>query len=247
MGRRTTARTSAAARPPGFPAGQPAGQRGPDPDGQEGPLELAAAVRRQAVRLRTSQTRSWRRCCRRCTQACSQSGRAGQVRRGRVPTWRRSCSPGIPSGIVPGFQNNTGTGARGHAPAQHRRSRPPASRTRWASSAVTWPGIPNGRRVFDDVVTIELRAIAGATYPLVRQELHTRRSRRRDHRRADPCQRPLRLPQPVPLPRRALQRLRHAVLTSEPSRALTAAITQRPAPGMARSAPAASRAGARKN
>jgi hypothetical protein len=28
-------------------------------------------------------------------------------------------------------------------------------------------GFPNGRRVTDDVVTIELRAIAGATYPLV--------------------------------------------------------------------------------
>jgi len=28
-------------------------------------------------------------------------------------------------------------------------------------------GFPNGRRVFDDVFTIELRAIAGATYGLV--------------------------------------------------------------------------------
>ncbi len=28
-------------------------------------------------------------------------------------------------------------------------------------------GFPNGRRVFDDVTTIELRAIAGATIPLV--------------------------------------------------------------------------------
>jgi hypothetical protein len=28
-------------------------------------------------------------------------------------------------------------------------------------------GFPNGRRVFDDVVTIELRALAGATLPLV--------------------------------------------------------------------------------
>lgn len=28
-------------------------------------------------------------------------------------------------------------------------------------------GFPNGRRVADDVVTIELRAIAGATVPLV--------------------------------------------------------------------------------
>ena len=28
-------------------------------------------------------------------------------------------------------------------------------------------GFPNGRRVFDDVVTVEIRAIAGATYPLI--------------------------------------------------------------------------------
>jgi hypothetical protein len=28
-------------------------------------------------------------------------------------------------------------------------------------------GFPNGRRVFDDVVTIEVRAIAGVTLPLV--------------------------------------------------------------------------------
>ena len=41
------------------------------------------------------------------------------------------------------------------------------SRARSASSAATCAGFPNGRRVFDDVVTIELRAIAGVTYPLV--------------------------------------------------------------------------------
>ncbi len=28
-------------------------------------------------------------------------------------------------------------------------------------------GFPNGRRVLDDVLTVELRAITGATYPLV--------------------------------------------------------------------------------
>ncbi len=28
-------------------------------------------------------------------------------------------------------------------------------------------GFPNGRRVFDDIVTIELRAVAGVTIPLV--------------------------------------------------------------------------------
>ena len=32
---------------------------------------------------------------------------------------------------------------------------------------MTWQGLPNGRRVFDDVATIEIRAIAGATIPLV--------------------------------------------------------------------------------
>ena len=48
-----------------------------------------------------------------------------------------------------------------------RSRRRPTIRTRSAWSAETWPGCPNGRRVFDDVVTVELRAIAGATYPLV--------------------------------------------------------------------------------
>ena len=38
-------------------------------------------------------------------------------------------------------------------------------------------GFPNGRRLTDDVVTIELRAVAGATYPLVDPTLHARRRR----------------------------------------------------------------------
>jgi hypothetical protein len=50
---------------------------------------------------------------------------------------------GIPAGLIPGFQNHTG--------------------------AVL---ADNGRRVFDDVVTIELRAIAGVTYPLVAPGYH---------------------------------------------------------------------------
>ena len=83
-------------------------------------------------------------------------------------------------------------------------SRPPASPNPLGVIGGDLAGYPNGRRVFDDVVTIELRAIAGATYPAGGQELHPRRGGRRDHRRADSCQRPLRLPQPVPLPRRAL-------------------------------------------
>ncbi len=73
---------------------------------------------------------------------------------------------GIPAGLISGFQNNTG---------------PVLSdmlRLNTAIPAASKPsilgllgsdlaGFPNGRRVFDDVVTIELRAIAGVTYPLI--------------------------------------------------------------------------------
>jgi Domain of unknown function (DUF4331) len=73
---------------------------------------------------------------------------------------------GIPSGIVPGFQNYTG----GRFADQLRLNmaiaptRKPKALGLIGGDAA---GFPNGRRVFDDVVTVELRAIAGATYPLV--------------------------------------------------------------------------------
>jgi hypothetical protein len=73
---------------------------------------------------------------------------------------------GLPSGIVPGFQNFTG-------PQYADMLRlnvaiPPASNPNILGVVGgDLAGFPNGRRVFDDVVTIELRAIAGVTYPLV--------------------------------------------------------------------------------
>jgi hypothetical protein len=73
---------------------------------------------------------------------------------------------GIPSGLIPGFQNNTGT-----TQADQLRLNvaipPTASPNRLGLLGGDLAGFPNGRRVGDDVVTIELRAIAGATYPLV--------------------------------------------------------------------------------
>jgi hypothetical protein len=73
---------------------------------------------------------------------------------------------GIPPGIVPGFQNNTGT-----VLADMLRLNvaiPPASTPNPLGLIGGDPaGFPNGRRVADDVVTIELRAIAGVTYPLI--------------------------------------------------------------------------------
>src|SRR2546423_5394157 len=73
---------------------------------------------------------------------------------------------GIPSGIITGFQNFTG------------KTQADLLRLNMAIAPAKNPnilgviggdlaGFPNGRRVFDDVVTIELRAIAGVTIPLV--------------------------------------------------------------------------------
>jgi hypothetical protein len=73
---------------------------------------------------------------------------------------------GIPAGLIPGFQNYTGA------------TQADMLRLNMAIPPATSPnilgvlgndlaGFPNGRRVSDDVFTIELRAIAGATYSLV--------------------------------------------------------------------------------
>ena len=73
---------------------------------------------------------------------------------------------GIPKGIVPGFQNFTGTVA-----ADMLRLNvaipPSAQPNNLGLVAGDAAGFPNGRRINDDVVTIELRAIAGLTLPLV--------------------------------------------------------------------------------
>ena len=73
---------------------------------------------------------------------------------------------GIPSGIVPGFTNFTGTVLADML--RLNTSIPPSSKPNILGVVGgDLAGYPNGRRVFDDVVTIELRAIAGLTYPLV--------------------------------------------------------------------------------
>jgi hypothetical protein len=75
---------------------------------------------------------------------------------------------GIPKGVVPGFQNYTGP-----VLADMLRLNVAVPPTK-ASDASPYgllggdaAGFPNGRRIGDDVVAIELRAIAGVTIPLV--------------------------------------------------------------------------------
>ena len=73
---------------------------------------------------------------------------------------------GIPSGIIPKFTNFTGTVLADML--RLNTSIPPAtSPSILGVLGNDLAGFPNGRRVTDDVVTIELRAIAGATLPLV--------------------------------------------------------------------------------
>jgi len=73
---------------------------------------------------------------------------------------------GLPAGIVPGFQNFTGSTQADML--RLNMAVPPASHPSiFGILGGDLAGFPNGRRVQDDVVAIELRAIAGVTYPLV--------------------------------------------------------------------------------
>jgi hypothetical protein len=73
---------------------------------------------------------------------------------------------GIPAGIVPGFQNSTGP-LQADLLRLNTAIEPTAKPNILGVIGGDLAGFPNGRRVFDDVVTIELRAIAGLTVPLV--------------------------------------------------------------------------------
>ena len=73
---------------------------------------------------------------------------------------------GIPAGIVPGFQNYTGS-IQADMLRLNTAIPPAAKPNELGVIGGDLAGFPNGRRVSDDVVTIELRAIAGVTFPLV--------------------------------------------------------------------------------
>jgi hypothetical protein len=74
---------------------------------------------------------------------------------------------GIPSGKIPGFSTFNGTGVRADQ-LRLNTAIPPSRRPNNLGLLMgDLAGFPNGRRVFDDVATIELRAVAGVTLPLV--------------------------------------------------------------------------------
>jgi len=74
---------------------------------------------------------------------------------------------GIPSGLIPGFTNYNGTGVKADQLRLNTAIPASAKPNNLGLLGGDLAGYPNGRRVFDDVATIELRAVAGATLPLV--------------------------------------------------------------------------------
>jgi Domain of unknown function (DUF4331) len=73
---------------------------------------------------------------------------------------------GIPAGLIPGFQNYTGA-TQADMLRLNTAIKPSSSPSILGLLGGDLAGFPNGRRVFDDVVSIALRAIAGVTYPLI--------------------------------------------------------------------------------
>jgi hypothetical protein len=74
---------------------------------------------------------------------------------------------GIPAGVIPGFTNYNGTGVKADQLRLNTAVPPSGGPSNLGLLGNDVAGFPNGRRVFDDVATIELRAVAGATLHLV--------------------------------------------------------------------------------
>jgi hypothetical protein len=73
---------------------------------------------------------------------------------------------GIPKGVVPGLNTFTGT-TQADMLRLNVAIKPSSKPSPLGVLGGDLAGFPNGRRPIDDVVTIELQAIAGATIPLV--------------------------------------------------------------------------------
>ena len=148
----------------GVPAGQPAVQRGHRADGREGPVERRPPTRTTPGTRSTSTSRSSPGCCRCSTRASFPNLAAYTKPRADLDAILLT---GIPEGVVPGFQNYTGPGAGRHAAAERG---DPAERRRRTTSAwwpATPPASPTGAGSTTTSSTIELRAVAGLTIPLV--------------------------------------------------------------------------------
>ncbi len=120
---------------------------------------------------------------------------------------------GIPAGLIKGFTNFTGS-VLADMLRLNTSITPTSKPSIYGLVGGDPAGFPNGRRVTDDVVAIELRAIAGVTYPLIDKQVQAGRGGGLAHRRADTGRRQRLTARPVPLPGASVQRLQRAVLTA---------------------------------
>ncbi len=112
---------------------------------------------------------------------------------------------------MPGFTNFTGTMLADML--RLNASIPPASKPNILGVlGGDLAGYPNGRRVFDDVVTIELRAIAGVTYPLVDKSFKPDAAASAVTDGVTPANVKAPYPEQLPLPRGRLRRVLQPVL-----------------------------------
>ncbi len=181
------------------------------PLAQQGLVERAAAVRRQAVRRRASPTPSWPALLPALypgvfpnLAALDASGHRPR-RPGGDPADRH------PVGHHPGLPELHRRRPGRPAPPQHRDPAVGQARAPSACSAATSPASPTAAASSTTWSRIELRAIAGVTVPLVDKTFTPDAAAGAGHRRAHRLQRPVRLPGLVPLSRRALQRLQHLI------------------------------------
>jgi Domain of unknown function (DUF4331) len=77
---------------------------------------------------------------------------------------------GLPAGVVPGFQSASKSGVLADMLRLNVAVPPSSKPNPLGFLGGDLGGFPNGRRVADDVTNIELRAVAGATYPLVNKK-----------------------------------------------------------------------------
>jgi len=73
---------------------------------------------------------------------------------------------GLPTGVVPGFQNFTGA-TQADELRLNLAVAPSATPSQFGILGGDLAGFPNGRRLSDDIIAVELRAVAGATFGLV--------------------------------------------------------------------------------
>ena len=168
---------------PGVAPRQPAGQRAAHRHRRQGPLEHAAADRRR----RPSSSNYFAEPL--LAQllpglypgvfpnlATYNSGSPQHAARHRGHLPHRD--PGRGDHPAPTFTNYNGTGVKADMLRLNTAIPPSSSPNSLGLLGLDVAGFPNGRRVFDDVATIALRAVAGATLGYVVADLHRRRGGR---------------------------------------------------------------------